>query len=81
MFFYIRQWTIEKVLINKMEEVIWIKVWLIQSPGMVDTSSYVLVSILSFPITLLGTYAVKNVSMIDWLHKKFPVYHYQLPLP
>ncbi|UUV99825.1 hypothetical protein [Vagococcus luciliae] len=49
------------------------------SPGMVDISSYVLVGILSLPIALLGTYAVKNVredkiknvSMIDWLHKKF----------
>lgn len=50
------------------------------APGMVDISSYILVGILSIPIALLGTYAVKNVredkitnaSMIDWLHKKFP---------
>lgn len=50
------------------------------SPGMVDTSSYVLVGILSLPLALLGTYAVKNMredktknaTMIDWFHKKFP---------
>lgn len=49
-------------------------------PGMVDMSSYILVGILSIPIALLGTYAVKNMredktknaTMIDWLHKKFP---------
>ena len=50
------------------------------SPGMVDMSSYILVGVLSIPIALLGTYAVKNMredktknaTMIDWFHKKFP---------
>ncbi|MGY3703758.1 hypothetical protein BW731_09550 [Vagococcus martis] len=49
-------------------------------PGMVDISSYVLVGILSLPLALLGTYAVKyiredkmkKVTVIDVFHKRFP---------
>lgn len=49
-------------------------------PGMVDISSYVLVGIISLPLALLGTYAVKyiredkmkNVTVIDVFHKRFP---------
>lgn len=49
-------------------------------PGMVDWTSYLLVGILSLPLSILATYAVKGIrsdkqttsTLVNSLHRKFP---------